>query len=280
MGRLMKMRGIRPDFWVDEGVVSVGPFARLLFIGLWQMACDNGHIKDRPRKIKLSILPEDQVRIDDLLAELVEAHLIEREGGWIMVPNLSKHQRIDRRYFLTCDRDGCTKPDPFTDETDTSTAPATTGTRRGHALPRDEGEGEGEGEGEVIPVVTSVGANSATDVAPPTRSAPKRGTRLPADFKPSEKSRQIALTECPGIDLLREHSRFVDYWTGLSGQKAVKVDWDATWRNWMRRAADDLKGKPRSRQDQTEQLFDAAMQRARAADAAEAAGQPIEGVIL
>lgn len=272
----MKMRGIRPDFWVDERVVEVEPFARLLFIGLWMLACDNGHIKDRPKKIKLSILPEDSVRIDDLLSQLVEADLIERADGWIIVPNLAKHQRIDRRYFLTCDHDGCAKPEPETAETDTSTAPATTEPRRGHALPRDEGEGEGE----VIPVVTSVGANSATDVAPPTRSAPKRGTRLPDDFIPSVKSRQAIIAECPELNIVREHSRFVDYWNSQSGQRGVRADWDATWRNWMRKAIDDLKARPRGRQAETDQLFDAAMQRAVAADTAQANGEPIEGVIL
>ena len=148
----MKMRGIKPDFWTDEDVVEVSAFARLLFVGLWQMACDNGHIKDSPKRIKMSILPADDVDIKSLLGELVEVGLVRRSGGWISVPNLGKHQRIDRRYFLTCEHAGCVKPAVGDAENPPVPADPTTGTRRGHAGatpgPRDEGEGEGEGEGE------------------------------------------------------------------------------------------------------------------------------------
>ena len=108
----------------------------------------------------------------------------------------------------------------------------------------------------------------------------KRGTRLDPSWIPSPESCAKIISEHPALDLIREHERFADYWTAQPGQKGVKADWDATWRNWMRKAIDDLKARPRGRQAETEQLFDAAMQRARAADAAEAAGQPIEGVIL
>ena len=108
----------------------------------------------------------------------------------------------------------------------------------------------------------------------------KRGTRLDPAWIPSPESRAKILAESPTLDLKREHEKFADYWTGIPGQKGVKLDWDATWRNWMRRAAESARPSRPTRQQETEQLFDAAMQRARAADAAEAAGQPIEGVIL
>ena len=38
-------------------------------------------------------------------------------------------------------------------------------------------------------------------------------------------------------DLGREHRKFSDYWRG-NGKR--KIDWDATWRNWMRRAWESL----------------------------------------
>lgn len=67
----------------------------------------------------------------------------------------------------------------------------------------------------------------------------KRGTRLPDEFIPSESSRQTILAENPSIDMRREHSKFVDHWTAQPGQRGVKLDWDATWRNWMRRAGEN-----------------------------------------
>ncbi|WIE60750.1 hypothetical protein DEI97_013470 [Curtobacterium sp. MCLR17_032] len=49
--------------------------------------------------------------------------------------------------------------------------------------------------------------------------------------------------EAPGIDFQAEHPSFVDYWIAQPGQKGVKTDWDATWRNWMRRVAKESTGR-------------------------------------
>lgn len=43
--------------------------------------------------------------------------------------------------------------------------------------------------------------------------------------------------ECPTVDQQAEHRQFVDHWKAQPGAKGVKVDWDATYRNWIRRAA-------------------------------------------
>jgi hypothetical protein len=45
-------------------------------------------------------------------------------------------------------------------------------------------------------------------------------------------------TEHPIVDLKAEHAKFVDYWHAKSGKDATKNDWNATWRNWIRRAAE------------------------------------------
>ena len=40
----------------------------------------------------------------------------------------------------------------------------------------------------------------------------------------------------------REAERFRDYWTGKAGKDGRKADWPATWRNWIRRAAEGRTG--------------------------------------
>lgn len=102
-----KIRGIKPEFWTDEKVVEVSPLARLLFIGLWNFACDNGHVEDKPKQLKMRILSLDECDVDALLGELAAAKLIERGDGIITIPRLAEHQRIDRRFFLCCDAPGC-----------------------------------------------------------------------------------------------------------------------------------------------------------------------------
>jgi hypothetical protein len=38
------------------------------------------------------------------------------------------------------------------------------------------------------------------------------------------------------VEALQELETFRDYWCAKSGKDATKLDWQATWRNWLRRA--------------------------------------------
>lgn len=80
----------------------------------------------------------------------------------------------------------------------------------------------------------------------------KRGTRIPYPFEITDAMRAWAVEGAPFIDLDRETSNFVDFWSGKSGQDATKVDWTATWRKWMRTASDRIppwKRRPESEAD-------------------------------
>ncbi len=80
----------------------------------------------------------------------------------------------------------------------------------------------------------------------PTESGPrKRGTRLPEGWQPDESLIAQMRSECPSVDLRKEHAVFVDYWCAQPGQRGVKLDWPATWRNWMRRATGQARGTDR-----------------------------------
>lgn len=65
-----------------------------------------------------------------------------------------------------------------------------------------------------------------------------RGTRLPADFTVSDEMKTWARENAP-LAGIRDHEMFVDHWRAQTGQRAVKRDWEATWRNWMRRCQDN-----------------------------------------
>ena len=41
--------------------------------------------------------------------------------------------------------------------------------------------------------------------------------------------------------ILLEAESFADYWQSLPGAKAVKLDWEKTWRNRIRRAASSFR---------------------------------------
>jgi hypothetical protein len=76
---------------------------------------------------------------------------------------------------------------------------------------------------------------------PPLASArvPPKGanaTRLPTDFDLTPERRAIA--EAEKADPEREFASFTDHFRAAPGVKGRKNDWDATWRNWCRRAPD------------------------------------------
>lgn len=62
----------------------------------------------------------------------------------------------------------------------------------------------------------------------------QRGSRLPAYWFPSESEFQFCKTERPDLDPAKTADRFRDYWLAQPGAKGVKLDWTATWRNWVR----------------------------------------------
>jgi hypothetical protein len=73
---------------------------------------------------------------------------------------------------------------------------------------------------------------------PPIAPLRTRGTRLPPDFSVTDSMKDWARDHAP-LANRADHEAFCDHWRAQSGQRAVKVDWVATWRNWMRRTQEN-----------------------------------------
>ncbi len=73
----------------------------------------------------------------------------------------------------------------------------------------------------------------------PREDAPKRGTRVPDDFAVTAEMVAWAREHTPDADGRVQTAAFIDYWRGKTGKDATKLDWPATWRNWMRKAQGD-----------------------------------------
>lgn len=95
-----RIRTIKPEFWTDDKIVELSPWARLLYIGLWNFADDNGVLEHKPKQIKMRIFPADEIEIDPLILELEKLSLIQcyevDNQKYIICPNLAKHQVIDK----------------------------------------------------------------------------------------------------------------------------------------------------------------------------------------
>lgn len=62
-----------------------------------------------------------------------------------------------------------------------------------------------------------------------------RGSRLPANWMPDKELAEWSKAERPDLDLRKVLAEFRDYWISTAGSKGVKLDWGATWRNWVRK---------------------------------------------
>lgn len=69
---------------------------------------------------------------------------------------------------------------------------------------------------------------------------PKRrpSRRCPSDFPVTDEMRVWASTECPGVNVDQQTKAFRDY-----EFRNTHVDWEATWRTWMRKSHDNQRAK-------------------------------------
>lgn len=70
--------------------------------------------------------------------------------------------------------------------------------------------------------------------APPKAVATQQGSRLQADWVLPDEWRQWAESERPDLDAVKVSERFKDFWIAKPGKDGRKLDWLATWRNWVR----------------------------------------------
>ena len=121
---MARIRTIKPEFWTSDQVVSVSPLARLLFIGLWNFADDQGVHPASPLRIKLQIFPGDNIKeekIKELLKELLKNNLLtiyEAEGKPYFFITGWHHQKIAKKTAKYP-----APPAPVQEEYSTSTVP-------------------------------------------------------------------------------------------------------------------------------------------------------------
>lgn len=157
---MARIRTIKPEFWTDEKIVELKPYARLLFIGLWNLCDDHGRMDYSPKRIKLQIFPADKVDVAEICGELRHSALINIysvEGReYIEIINFKKHQHLKDNH----------RPSKFPDP------PAEICAENLSELPQNAQEGKGregiqEGKGKDPGGEGSAALNSAAPRKPP-----------------------------------------------------------------------------------------------------------------
>lgn len=80
---------------------------------------------------------------------------------------------------------------------------------------------------------------------PGNKPRARKGTRLAVDWSPEPLSAdcQAIVSRWKPGEIERELSKFRDFWAAKAGADGSKLDWQATWRNWLRTADERQNGK-------------------------------------
>ena len=93
---MARARNIKPSFFLNEDIVELPCEARLLFIGMWTLADREGRLENRPKKIKMSLFPADDINVSEQLSNISKYGFIELYNvdgtDVIQITNFVKHQ--------------------------------------------------------------------------------------------------------------------------------------------------------------------------------------------
>lgn len=67
---MARQRFIHPCIWTSDNFLELSSRQRLLFIGMFSLADDDGRIKANPRTLKAAIFPADEITLDEIETDL------------------------------------------------------------------------------------------------------------------------------------------------------------------------------------------------------------------
>jgi uncharacterized protein YdaU (DUF1376 family) len=91
-----------------------------------------------------------------------------------------------------------------------------------------------------VPIMSTSSIHDATTNHKPLtiNQEPKvkqhKGSRLHPTFTLPDEWSEFCKQDRPELNAQQIFDKFKDYWIAQAGQKGVKLDWFATWRNWVR----------------------------------------------
>ena len=96
-----RIRTIKPEFWSDEKLSTLGVLDRLIFLGLISLADDYGRVQDNVKIIDAFIFPNTDDTSRDSLASLEAMNRIKRgksTNGMPIIEIISwdRHQKVDK----------------------------------------------------------------------------------------------------------------------------------------------------------------------------------------
>ena len=246
--------GLSAHYFDDTAIMEAGEDAELLYVRMLAYAArqmeHEGYISDRVIVSRLGILPRESgngtgtVPGTDAASRagvLAEVGLLTREEGGYRITGWLKWNRTAAELGKERTRDRVRKK-----PSDNAVSGNGTGTDTGNGTGTDAGvRSQGPDQtrpdhkerGESSSELALIDSSPAPAVAVATPST--RGSRLPEDWFPARTDANLrAEAGRTQEHLERELEKFRDHWAAAPSSKGVKADWDATWRNWIKRSED------------------------------------------
>lgn len=228
-------RMIRQSFW--ESNHPDDPWARLLFCAMWNYADDYGVGICILKKLNGFAFPNDDItdrQVEQMLRDIAQSYGVVYytvgKQSYYQIPTWSRHQYVQH---------------PNKTRNPTQEQAETWLYRDSFVMPDDPHEGFMRAAGDShdqskLRELEIELEDKEKVISTRARATTKRGSRIPDEFMPSASVVQAIKGELGVTDsfLTAEHRKFCDYWAAKSGAGATKVDWDATWRNWIRTAVE------------------------------------------
>lgn len=226
---MARIRSVHPEQWTDDQFVTCSPHARLLALGIRNEADDNGIFEWNPVKLKMRLLPADNLDIEVLLQELLDTDQVvqyEAEGRRFgMIRSFQRYQKPKKPSFI---HPAPSEPLPngyqLSDKySTTSSEPVPHQYGNSSSDGGEEGREEGKGGG-----VNGTRAHK---------------TLIPDDFGLSDDL--ILYAEKQGVRNRKTLETFTEgFVTQCNAKGYVYVDHEAAWKNWLRRDIEAGKIKP------------------------------------
>lgn len=235
---MARARNIKPSFFQNDLLGELSPLDRLAFIGMWTISDFKGCFELRPKRLKAQLLPYDDCDFEKIAINLERSGFIQiysvQGQRYIKIINFIKHQNPHKN-----------EKESGSDTPDSEANDCSFKELNGIEINRDK-NGTAPADSlilnpsSLIPESPSLITDS---LKPPTLkpsradTAASRGTRLPTTWKLPKSWGDWAVEHRNDLsvqDIKEIAASFKDHWISQAGRYGVKLNWEATWRNWIR----------------------------------------------
>ena len=216
-------------FYSHEKVLTIPRAVRAQAVGTWTLCGTWSADKDRDGYVPAHMIEELGATLEGAAA-LVEAKLWRRQRTGFVFINWSEFQPTREE-----------KAEKRRAESQHKAEYRARKARESAGVSGNVPTGQNQDDAPPVPDPTRpehFSTSNEVESAPRKRGTTK-GTRIPEPFIVTAQMRAEMAAECPSLDIDHSTKQFADYWRAASGRTAIKKDWIAAWRFWMRRDAND-----------------------------------------